>query len=161
MELLPLRHNPSSHFRAIPVDTGQTTVNKKAPIHYIISINDKFYRPLQKCFNPPPFHGKTVQSYILWLNLNKIIETSFYNQHINKVTPHFTFLRRAQNADTHARKQHRLSKNIFPVCSSFVLVIASDMHLEPESKKTFIFTQLKISRYNQHFFAIFRRILIN
>ena len=24
---------------------GQTTVNKKAPIHYIISINDKFYRP--------------------------------------------------------------------------------------------------------------------
>ena len=26
--------------------TGQTTVNKKAPIHYIISINDKFYRPL-------------------------------------------------------------------------------------------------------------------
>ena len=26
--------------------TGQTTVNKKAPIHYIISINDKVYRPL-------------------------------------------------------------------------------------------------------------------
>ncbi|WP_419652099.1 hypothetical protein, partial [Thiolapillus sp.] len=25
---------------------GQTTVNKKAPIHYIISINDKVYRPL-------------------------------------------------------------------------------------------------------------------
>ena len=28
------------------VRTGQTTVNKKAPIHYIISINDKVYRPL-------------------------------------------------------------------------------------------------------------------
>ena len=27
-------------------DTGQTTVKKKAPIHYIISINDKVYRPL-------------------------------------------------------------------------------------------------------------------
>ena len=27
-------------------ETGQTTVNKKAPIHYIISINDKVYRPL-------------------------------------------------------------------------------------------------------------------
>ena len=26
--------------------TGQTTVNKKAPIHYIISINDMVYRPL-------------------------------------------------------------------------------------------------------------------
>ena len=59
----------------------------------------------------------------------------FYNQHINKVTPHFTFMRRAQNADTHAHKQHRLSQNIFPVRSSFVLVIASYMHLEPESEK--------------------------
>ena len=59
----------------------------------------------------------------------------FYNQHINKVTPHFTFMRRAQNTETHAHKQHRLSQNIFPVCSSYVLVIASDMHLEPESEK--------------------------
>ena len=44
-------------------------------------------------------------------------------------------MRRAQNADTHALKQHRLSQNIFPVRSSFVLVIASDMHLEPEGEK--------------------------
>ena len=73
---------------------------------------------------------------MLWLNLNKIDEIIFfYNQHINKVTPHFTFMRRAQKADTHALKQSRLSQNIFPVCSSFVLVIASDMHLEPESEK--------------------------
>ena len=54
---------------------------------------------------------------------------------MNKVTPHFTFMRQAQNADNHAHKQHRLSQNIFPVGSSFVLVIASDMHLEPESQK--------------------------
>ena len=88
----------------------------------------------------------------------------FYNQHINKVTPHFTFMRRAQNADTHAHKQHRLSQNIFPVGSSVVLVIASDMHLEPESEKraeNVHFHKLKIPRYNPHFFAIFRRILIN
>ena len=139
----------------------------------------------------PKFYNKTVQSCVLWLNLNKIDEISFffflqsahklvfYNQHINKVTPHFTFMRRAQNADTYALKQHRLSQNISPDYSSFVLVIASDMHLESQSKtnkqtttttnkqtnkqtKTpLIFTQLKISRYNQHFFAIFRRILIN
>ena len=44
-------------------------------------------------------------------------------------------MRRAQNVDTHVLKQHRLSQNIFPVCSSFVLVIASDMHLEPEIEK--------------------------
>ena len=28
------------------VPTGQTTVNKKAPIHYIIPINDTVHRPL-------------------------------------------------------------------------------------------------------------------
>ena len=44
-------------------------------------------------------------------------------------------MRRAQNADTHALKQHWLSQNISPVCSSFALVIASDMHLESESEK--------------------------
>ena len=59
----------------------------------------------------------------------------FYNQHVNKVTPHFTFMSQAQNADTYAHKQHRLSQNIFPVGSSVVLVIASDMHLKHESEK--------------------------
>ena len=44
-------------------------------------------------------------------------------------------MRRAQNADTHALKQHRLSQNISPFCSIFVLVIVSDMHLESESEK--------------------------
>ena len=83
----------------------------------------------------PKFHDKVVQSYILSLNLNKISEISILQSAHKQVTPHFTFMRRAQNADTHALKQHRLSQNIFPVCSSFVLVIASDMHLEPESEK--------------------------
>ena len=59
----------------------------------------------------------------------------FYSQHINKATPNFTSCARVQNADTHAHKQHRLSQNISPVCSIFVLVIVSDMHLEPESEK--------------------------
>ena len=44
-------------------------------------------------------------------------------------------MRQAQNADTHAVKQQQLSQNIAPVCSSFVPVIASDMHLESESEK--------------------------
>ena len=59
----------------------------------------------------------------------------FYNQHINKVTPYFTFMCRAQNADTHAHKQHRLSQNISPVCFSIVLVIASDMYLESQCEQ--------------------------
>ena len=80
-------------------------------------------------------HDKTVQSNILWLNLNKINEISILQSTDNKVTPHFPFMRRAQNVDTHAHKQHRLSQNILPVCFSFVLVIASDMHLQPESEK--------------------------
>ena len=49
--------------------------------------------------------------------------------------PSFHFMRRAQNADDRALKQPRLSQNISPVCSSFVLVIASDMHLESPSEK--------------------------
>ena len=44
-------------------------------------------------------------------------------------------MRLAQKADIHTLKQPRLSQNIPPVCSSFVLVIASDMHLESESEK--------------------------
>ena len=62
---------------------------------------------------PQKFHGKAVQSNILWLNLNKIggisILRSAKKKKKNQGTPHFTFLRRAQNADTHALKQHRLS----------------------------------------------------
>ena len=111
---------------------------------------------------PQNVHDKAVQSNMLWPNLNKF-NKFFYNQQINKVTPHFTFMRWAQNLDTHALKRHGLSQNIFLVCFSFVLVIASDMHLEPESeneRKTLIFTELKMSRYKQHFFAIFRRIPI-
>ena len=44
-------------------------------------------------------------------------------------------MRRAQNVDNHALKQHRLSQNIYSVCSSLVLLIASDMHLVSESEK--------------------------
>ena len=51
------------------------------------------------------------------------------------VTPRFTFMHPAQSEDTHALKQHRLPQNISPVCSSFVLVILSDVQLEPESGK--------------------------
>ena len=106
---------------------------------------------------PPKFHDKTVQSNMLWLNLNNINEISFfYNQHIKKVTPHFTFMRRAQNADTHAHKQHRLPLNIFPVGSSFVLVVASDMHhltciSSMKAKNVHFYTTKNIQIQSTHF----------
>ena len=68
--------------------------------------------PFKKCFTKSPLspqkqtnkqiknHDKAVQFYTPWLNVNKI-NKYFYNQHINKGTPHFTFMRRAQNADIH------------------------------------------------------------
>ena len=64
-------------------------------------------------------------------NKNSTIRHFFYNQQINKVNPNFTFMRRAQNAVP----RHSNSNNIFPVCSSFVLVIASGPHIESESEK--------------------------
>ena len=75
---------------------------------------------------------------------------------MNEVTPHFTFMRRAQNADTHAPKQPRLSQNIFPVCSSFVLVIASDMHLEPESENEQKNVHFHVTKYIQIQSTLFR-----
>ena len=44
-------------------------------------------------------------------------------------------MRRAQSADTHAFKQHRLAKNSSPVGSSFLKFIAPGMHLESEREK--------------------------
>ena len=77
--------------------------------------------------NPPPpkkkkknLHEKAVQTNILWLTLNKIRDVSILQSEVkNKGTPHFTFMRRAQNVVTHALKQQRLSQIIPTVCSSF------------------------------------------
>ena len=73
-------------------------------------------------------------------------------------------MRRAQNADTHELKQHRLSQNISPVYSSFVLVIQSDMRLESESEKRAKNVDLYTAKNIQiqpTLFRHFRRILIN
>ena len=82
------------------------------------------------------FHDTAVQCNILWLNLNKIGAISILQSAHKQGNPSFHFfLRRAQNADTHALKQPRLSQTVYPVCSSFALVIACDMNLESESEK--------------------------
>ena len=85
---------------------------------------------------PPPKKKKSTTRPSILYAVAEIDEIEvFYNQQINKGTPHFTFMRRAQNADASALKQHQLPQNGFPVCFSFVLIIASDFHLEPQSEK--------------------------
>ena len=70
-------------------------------------------------------------------------------------------MRRAQNADTHALKQPRLSQNISPVCSSFVLVIASDMHLESQSEKRAKNVDLHTAKNIQIQLTLFRYFQMN
>ena len=79
-------------------------------------------------------YEKAVQSNILWLNLNNIGEISILQSAHKQGNPSFHFHAPGSKRDTHAHKQHRLSQNISPVFSSFVLVIASDMHLESQSE---------------------------
>ena len=89
---------------------------------------------LYKKKNPPKFHDKAVQSNLLWLNLNKINEISILQLAHKQGNPSFHF--HAPGSERrYPLKQHGLSKNISPVCSSFLLVIASGMHLESESAK--------------------------
>ena len=114
--------------------SGQTTENKKAPIHYIISINDLVYRPLEKCFQkiPKKFHDKTVQSNILWLNLNKIGAISILQSAHKEGNPSFHFHAPVSKRRYPCPQTASAVTKYFPC---FVLIIASDMHLEPESKK--------------------------
>ena len=74
-------------------ETGQTTVNKKAPIHYVIPINDMVHRPLWKCLkiSNQKFHDKAAQCNMLWLNLNKIGEISILQSAHKQGNPSFRF----------------------------------------------------------------------
>ena len=112
---------------------------------------------------PQKFHDTTVQCNILWLNLNKIDEIFFCLQSAHKQgNPSFHF---------HAPGSKPMHTNsigcpkIFSLSAPVLywlshLTCISSLKVKNELK-TFIFTQLKISRYNPHFFVIFRRILIN
>ena len=83
---------------------------------------------------PKKFHYKAVQSNILWLNLNKIGGISILQSADKQGNPSF---RSCAGLKTQI-PMHSNSlgcPRIFPVCSSFLLVIASDMHLESESEK--------------------------
>ena len=85
---------------------------------------------------PRSVHDKAVQYDILWLNLNKVGEISILQSAHKQGNSSFNFhapgsKHRYQCTQTASAVQ----KYISPVCSSFVLVIESDMHLESESEK--------------------------
>ena len=103
-------------------------------------------------------HDKAFKTYILWLNLDKV---KVYNQHINKVTPHFPFMRRVQNADTMHSNSLGCPK-IVPL-SAPVLYWQSHLTCIPSLKaknerKTLVFTQLKNTQIQQTFFRYFQMI---
>ena len=73
-------------------------------------------------------------------------------------------MRRAQNVDTRALKRHRLSQNVFPVCSSFVPVAitwhASRVWMRKTSEKRWFTHSQKYPDTTDAFFYIYRRLLI-
>ena len=114
--------------------------------------------------NPPTpqFHDKTVQSNILWLNLKKI--NKFLQSAHKQGNPSFHFhapgskCRYSCTQSTGCPKIFCLSAPVLSWLSHLTCI--SSLKAKNE-RKTFIFTQLKLSRYDPHFLAIFRPILIN
>ena len=107
----------------------------------------------------PQNNDKTVQSTMLWLNLNKINEIFFFLQSAHKQgNPSFHFhapgSKRRYPCTQTASAVPKYFPCRLPFCTGYRIWHAS----RAWKQKTFIFTQLKISRYNPHFFAIFRRI---
>ena len=108
---------------------------------------------------PPKFHNKTLQSIILWLNLNKINEISFLQSALKQGSPSFHF----HAPGSKRRYPCTQTASAVPKYFSCQLQFCTGYRIwhSPRAwkRKTLIFTQLKISRYNQRFFATFRRIL--
>ena len=114
---------------------------------------------------PKKFHEKTVQSHMLWLNLNKISEIRFLQSAHKQGNPLFSLscdgLKTQIPMPTNSIGCPKIVSLSAPVLYWLShLTCISSMKAKNE-RKTFIFTKLKISRYNPYFFAIFRRILMN
>ena len=108
-------------------------------------------------------HDKAVQSNILWLNLNKINGISILQSAHKQGNPSFHF----HAPDSKRRYPCTQTASAVPKYFPCLLVLYWLSHLTcisslkaKNERKTLIFTQLKISRHKQLFFAIFRRILI-
>ena len=113
---------------------------------------------------PQKLYDKAVQFNILWLNLDKIGAISILQSAHEQGNPSFHFHAPGSKRRYPCTQTASGSQNIFPLCSSFVLVITSDMHLEPESEKrakNVHFHTTKNIQIQSTLFAIFRRFLKN
>ena len=109
--------------------------------------------------NPP-----TILRCILCLNLNKIGGRSILQSAHNQGNPSFHFHAPGSKRRYPCTQTASAVPNMFPLSAPVLywlshLTCISSLKAKNE-RKMLIYIQLNISRYNQHFFAIFRRILI-
>ena len=116
--------------------------------------------------NPQKIPDKAVESNILWPNLNKINEISILQSAHTQGNPSFHFHAPGSKRRYPCTPNSIGYPKIFPLSAPVLywfshLICISSLRAKNERKKTFNFMQLQIPRYNQHFFAILRRILEN
>ena len=108
------------------------------------------------------FHDKAVQSIILWLNLNKIGGISILQSTHKQGNPSFHFHTPGSKRRYQCTQTASAVPKYFPCLLQFLYWLSHPTcisSLKPKNEReTLIYTQLKISRDNQHFFAIFRQI---
>ena len=114
---------------------------------------------------PKKFHDKPVQSNILWLNLNKIGGISILQSAHKQGHPSFHFLapgwKRRYPCTQTASAVPKCFPRLLQFCTGYRIWQTSRVWKRKTSQKRLIFTNLKISRYNRHFFTFFfRRIPI-
>ena len=91
--------------------------------------------PSKNGFKRPKSHDKAVQSNMQWLKFNKINAISILQSADKQGNPSFYFHAPGSKRRYPSTQTASAVPKFSRVCSSFVLVIASDMHLEPESEK--------------------------
>ena len=84
---------------------------------------------------PRKIHDKVVQSNILWLNLNNIGEINILQSAHKQGNPSFRFHAPGSKRRYPCTQTASAILKYFPCLLHFVLVIASDMHLESQSEK--------------------------
>ena len=84
---------------------------------------------------PQKLQGKTVQSNILWLNLNESMRLVFLQSAHKQGNPSFRFHAQGSKRRYPCTQTASAVPRYFPCLLQFCTVIASDKHLESQSEK--------------------------